>query len=91
MLRILRGEIVRASSSLVLERPVTYVALLQRTCSVLVCGRFLALGLLVRQIEVVADATVRAGGWSEVRWFLVVEAVATVVSAAVARPSPLWK
>jgi hypothetical protein len=67
----------------------TYVALLQRTCSVLVCGRFLALGLLVRRIEAVADAMARVGGWSEVRWFLVVEAVATGVSAAVGRRSPL--
>jgi hypothetical protein len=66
----------------------TYVALPQRTCSVLVCGRFLALGLLVRQIEAVADAMARVGGWSEVRWFLV-EAVATGVSAAVGRRSPL--
>jgi hypothetical protein len=69
----------------------TYVALLQRTCSVLVCGRFLALDLLVRQITVVADAMARAEGWSEVQWFLVVEAVATGVSAAVVRPSPLCK
>lgn len=66
----------------------TYVALLQRTCSVLVCGRFLALDLLVMQTEAVADAMARAEGWSEVRWFLVVEAVATVV-AAVVRRSPL--
>lgn len=65
-----------------------YVALLQRTCSVLVCGRSLALGLLVMQTEAVVDATALVGGWSEARWFLVVEAVATVV-AAVVRRSPL--
>jgi hypothetical protein len=45
----------------------------------------------VRQIEVVADAMVLVEGWSEVRWSLVVEAVATGVSAAVGRLSPLWK
>jgi len=67
----------------------TYVGLLQRTCSVLVCGISLALGLLVTQTEAVVDAMAQAGGWSEVRWFLVVEAVAMVV-AAVVRRSPLW-
>ena len=90
MLRTLTGKTVKAGSSIVFERWITYVALLRRTCSVLVCGRSLALGLLVRQTEVVAGATVRAGDWSEVRWFLVVEAVATGVSAAVVRRSPLW-
>jgi len=68
----------------------TYVGLLQRTCSVPVCGRSLALVLLVRQKEVAADATALAEGWSEVQWFPVVEAVAPVVSEAVVRRSPLW-
>jgi len=36
-----------------------------------------------------ADAMVRVEGWSEVQWFRAEEAVATVVSAAVVRPSPL--
>ena len=66
----------------------TYVALLQRTCSVLVCGRSLALGPLVMQTEAVVDVTARVEDWSEVQWFLAVEAVATVV-AAVVRRSPL--
>lgn len=74
---------------MVSERQMTYVALLRRTCSALVCGISLVPGLLVRQIEAVADEMVQAEDWSEVRWFLAVEVVAPVVSAAVARRSPL--
>ena len=40
------------------------------------------------QTEAVVDVTARVEGWSEVQWFLAVEAVATVV-AAVVRRSPL--
>lgn len=46
---------------------ITYAALLQRTCSALVYGRSLALGLLVRQIKAVADGMVQAEDWFEVQ------------------------
>lgn len=66
MLQILYGGI-SSRSGVVSERQITYVALLQRTCSALVCGRSLALGLLVRQIEAVADEMVQAEDWFEVQ------------------------
>lgn len=44
---------------MVLERQITYVALLRRTCSAPVCGISPALGLLVRQKEAVADEMVQ--------------------------------
>lgn len=55
----LQGRMISLRSSVVLERQITYVALLRRTCSAPVCGISPALGLLVRQKEAVADEMVQ--------------------------------